>query len=94
MLNIKCLSPYKVFFRGVEVEFSAYIPSFGSKAGQLIMEVREPDFVVSDIHRMAGEDMKIPVSFVNPDSMTTVEEFVEALRDWGFSESTDRPSFL
>lgn len=78
------------------MEFSAYLPEFGSPRGLLIDVVTEPDYTPSEAHKRAAAEAGIPVSFVNPVSWSSDSgEFVAALRDWGyFGNPEDLPGTL
>lgn len=67
------------------MEFSAYLPDIGGPRGLLIDVVVDPDYMPSQEHKLAAQDLGIPVSFVNPQSWRTdAGEFTAALRDWGY----------
>ena len=90
-LSVKSNCPHFIAENlGEAVEFSAYLPDFGSPKGILIDIVSDPDYLPSLRHKLVAERAGIPVSFINPASLINdVSEFVEALRDWGYFGSPE-----
>jgi hypothetical protein len=97
MLTLRASCPHLIAEgAGLAVEFSGYLPEFGSPRGLLIDVVTEPDYTPSEDHKRAAARAGIPVSFVNPVSWSSdASEFVAALRDWGyFGNPEDLPEAL
>jgi hypothetical protein len=94
VLNVQCEAPYQICSNDEWLEFDAYLPHFGSERGQLVMKTFAPDFSVSSIHVNFAKELGIPISFLNPESVMTIEEFIDALRDWGCFGIEEVPAFL
>jgi hypothetical protein len=96
-LSVKSICPHFIAESlGEAVEFSGYLPDFGSPKGILIDIVSDPDYLPSVRHKLAAERAGIPVSFINPASLIKdASAFVEALCDWGyFGKPEDLPEAL
>lgn len=95
-LGVSAVCPYECRCAdGGTIMFAAYLRQFGSKRGLLIGEVNAPEFAISERHRLAAKNINIPASFVNPASIVTQSEFIDALRDWGyFGDDDSVPAFI
>jgi hypothetical protein len=73
-----------------QVEFAAFLPDFGSKSGIFIdVVIPENPLMTSAIHAQTAHELGGAVSFVNAASMgSSAEEFLDALRDWGYFGET------
>lgn len=87
LLDLRNECPFVASSAGTSgIEFAAYLPQFGGSKGMLLDVVTEPDYVPSDEHKRAANQLGVPISFVNPTSLfENANEFIEALRDWGYS---------
>lgn len=96
MLSLRASCPHLIADGARSVEFSGYMPEFGSPRGLLIDVVTEPDYTPSEVHKRAAAKAGIPISFVNPVSWSSdAGEFIAALRDWGyFGNPKDLPEML
>ena len=85
-LGIEAQCPYLVEdSSGQTVAFAAFLPHFGSSSGLLVDVITEPDYATSETHKRAALKVGIPLSFVNPTSISVSRaEFIGALRDWGY----------
>jgi hypothetical protein len=81
-LGIPCECPYVA--RDDDVEYAAFIPHFGSRSGILIDVTCGPDFASNLRRHTTAKNLGIGISFVNPDFLEDGQEFIEALREWGF----------
>src|SRR5450830_1515346 len=83
-LGVKSICPWKIEVDGEFVQFCSYFPDFGSAHGILVAEIKGPDYATSKIHRLAAQNLNIPISFVNCDSITDIHEFASMLEEWGY----------
>ncbi|WP_157008293.1 hypothetical protein [Xenophilus azovorans] len=66
------------------VEFVAFLPEFGGERGMLLDLITPPDFEPGFEQKKIAEQLQMRVSFLNPESMKAIDEYMLALRDWGY----------
>jgi hypothetical protein len=97
-LRVHIVSPQRASsLQGTPLEFPAYIPHFGSRAGMLVDVLESRDLLGSRHQFAVVGDRKAGCSYINVESFDgdLIVAVSEMLLEWGyFGGPADKPEFL
>lgn len=85
-LAIRVVAPFDFKVGATLYKCIAYLPDFGSPKGMLVQATFPPNFATDEALASNARKVGYYITFVNANSYSTfdLQEFQDALKDWGF----------